>query len=230
MFSLTFFPRRHPALLFGAVLVAGVAASGVALDRLAREAPVALAPDTSSSEQRVQRALAHVRASWEVRQLAQWVIQNQDNRHAPFLVVDKAQARLYAFDAQGELLASTDVLLGALQGDMPEAAATPAGRFTAQDRGGPLARLVWANAETELELYGSRSHQTPGRADWRLASDRAEDKRISDGSLHVAPQFFREHLAGLRGRASTLYVLPETVPRLRTASTTRGAAVPRRPS
>ena len=224
-------PRRHPALLFGALLVLGVAGSGVALDRLADAAPTPFShPASSTPEQRVQRALATVRASWEVRQLAQWVIENQDNRHAPFLVVDKSQARLYAFDERGDLVASSDVLLGTLRSDDVEAAATPAGRYTAQDRGGPMARLVWANAETERERYGARSGpQTPGRAGWRLASDRLEDKRISDGSLHVAPDFFREHLAGLRGRPSTLYVLPEAVPRLRMASTTRPAPI-RRPS
>jgi hypothetical protein len=214
--------------MFGAVLVMAVLGSGAALDRLAREQPLSPHAATSST-QHVQRALAAARASWEVRQLAQWVVQTQDHGLAPFVVVDKAQARIYAFAADGDLLASSDVLLGALRSDDAQAAATPAGRFTAQDRGGSVARLVWASPEAELELFGTRTHQTPGRSAWRLASDRTDDKRISDGSLHVAPEFFREHLARLRGHPSILYVLPETAPSLRVADGQRIAPI-RRPS
>lgn len=53
-------------------------------------------------------------------------------------------------------------------------------------------------------------HSDPARE--RLASDDVEDKRISDGSLHVAGQFYREHLSPLQGRASIAYVLPEVLP------------------
>jgi hypothetical protein len=61
-------------------------------------------------------------------------------------------------------------------------------------------------------LYAAPSAASPGRAQQRLASGRVEDKRISDGSLHVAGDFYREHLAPLHGRASVAYVLPEASP------------------
>jgi hypothetical protein len=42
-----------------------------------------------------------------------------------------------------------------------------------------------------------------------------EDRRISDGSLHVPPEFFRQYLDHLRGQRSVAYVLPERLEPLR---------------
>lgn len=146
----------------------------------------------------------------EVRQLARRAVVSQDHRGLPFLVVDKARARLFAFDSQGELLASTPVLLGASHGDDPGVAATPAGRFEAyRPWQAPDGGLRWVSPRGELLLRGDASILTPGRARQRLASPQLEDRRISDGSLHVPPEFFREHLDRLRGQRSVAYVMPE---------------------
>ncbi len=182
--------------------------------------------------------LARERASPEVQQLAQWAVDSQDPAGLPFVVIDKARARLFTFDAGGRLLASAPVLLG----DGP-AAATPAGRFVAAtwlsilDDG-----IVWTNADAALSLHGVPSGVSPGHGAQRLASDDVEDKRISDGSLHVAGQFYRDYLSPLKGQASIAYVLPEVVP-MRDVSSTfetapifkftqlpRAQAVARRPS
>jgi hypothetical protein len=188
--------------------------------------------------------LARERASPEVEHVARWAVDSRDHRGLPFIVVDKARARLFAFDAGGRLLASAPVLLGASRGDGPAAdAATPAGRFVAAS-GLPVHgdAIMWINSDAALSLHGIPSQTSPGRAAQRLASGILEDKRISDGSLHVAGQFYRDYLRPLQGQASIAYVLPEVHPARDVfnsvvtglgsgvAQSTRSQALARRPS
>lgn len=218
---------RTPALLFGVALVSGVVALGALLDELARDPPPSAA---AAAPAQVRHALDRAQASQEVTRLAQWVVASRDHAGRPFLIVDKLQARLFAFDAHGRLLAGTAVLLGAARSDDAEPAATPAGRFvTDLGPAAPEARLAWVNGQARLQLHGTPSVLTPGRAAWRLASASAEDKRISDGSLHVPPEFFRDHLHMLRNRLSIAYVLPETAQALRVVHAP-DRRHPRRPS
>lgn len=161
----------------------------------------------------LHRDLARERASPEVRQVAQWVVDTQDHEGMPFVVVDKERARLFAFDARGTLLSSTPVLLGAQRGDAAAAPATPAGRFTTDTWRSALAEgVVWVRGDVALELFAVPSAASPGRGKQRLQSDRVDDKRISDGSLHVPDDFYRHYLAPLRGQTSVAYVLPELTP------------------
>lgn len=161
----------------------------------------------------VQADLARARASANVRQVAQWAIDSGDHAGLPFVVVDKELARLFAFDAAGRLQASAPVLLGAARGDAPEVPATPAGRFVIDTwQSSVKGTVVLVNGEVTLPLYALPSPASPGRALERLASDRVEDKRISDGSLHVASDFYRQFIQPLRGQTGVAYVLPEVLP------------------
>jgi hypothetical protein len=158
--------------------------------------------------------LARERASPDVERIAAWAIASRDHAGLPFLVVDKAKAMLFTFAGDGRLAASAPILLGASRADGPAAAgATPAGRFVAATwlsiRG---EGMVWINADAALTLHGIPSGISPGRAPQRLASADLDDKRISDGSLHVAGDFYRNHLSALRGQVSIAYVLPEVLP------------------
>lgn len=176
----------------------------VAMIDAAPDAPVAALRDD----------LARYRASLDVERVARWAIESRDHAGLPFLVVDKARAKLFAFDPGGRLVASAPVLLGASRADGPAAAgATPAGRFVAATwlsmRGDGI---VWINADAALTLHGIPSGISPGRGMQRLASADFEDKRISDGSLHVAGEFYRDHLSALKGQVSIAYVLPEVLP------------------
>jgi hypothetical protein len=161
----------------------------------------------------LQTDLARAGASPEVTRVARWAIDSEDHFGLPFIIVDKANARLFSFDPTGRLSASAPVLLGASRGDGPRApAATPAGRFVAAtwlSMGGD--GIVWINADAALSLFGIPSGISPGRGMQRLASNDLQDKRISDGSLHVAGQFYRDHLDPLKNQASIVYVLPEVV-------------------
>lgn len=195
------------ATLFHSGLIAALVGFGLYFDHAAiQEAPVATArPDTESG-------LSRHAASPDVRRLVRWVLAAQDHENLPFLVVDKVNARIYAFDPEGRLRAAAPVLLGAGRGDHDQAPATPAGRFVAASLEVPRGAIVWANATSLLELHAVPSPRSPGRGTERLASADAKDKRISEGSLHVAADFYRGHLDGLRSGASVVYVLPETTP------------------
>jgi hypothetical protein len=158
--------------------------------------------------------LAREHASPDVEHIAQWTVETRDHAGLPFVVVDKAKARLFAFDASGRLLASAPVLLGASRADGPAApAATPAGRFVAATWLSVHGhRIVWINGDAAVSLHGIPSGVSPGRGTQRLASNDVGDKRISDGSLHVAGQFYRDYLTPLEAQASVVYVLPEVLP------------------
>jgi hypothetical protein len=181
---------------------------GLFFDHVAFDAP----PDEPAAT--VGSALAREHASTAVQQVVRWAIEAQDHAGLPFVVIDKARAMLFAFDPSGRLIGGAPVLLGASRTDGPAAeGATPAGRFVAATwlsmKGD---RLVWINADAAVTLHGVPSNASPGRAARRLASAEVEDKRISDGSLHVSGEFYREHLLALKGQVSIAYVLPEVVP------------------
>src|SRR5688572_9223 len=62
------------------------------------------------------------RASPDARHIADWVVHSRNNtaedeRRLPFVILDKADARIYLFDAQGKLRAAAAALLGLGVGD-----------------------------------------------------------------------------------------------------------------
>jgi hypothetical protein len=200
-------PHRlwQPAFLFSATLLAALLGFGLFFDHLSHRPTTFDELDlTPSTDEDGYPSVA-------VARHARWAVESQDHRGLPFLVIDKARARLFAFDGQGRLRGSAPVLLGSARSDMAVAPATPAGRFVAEPRRpGPGGSLVWMNGETELQLHSPDFWLAPGRALHRLASSLPEDKRISDGSLHVPPAFFQQYLRPLRSQRSVAYVLPET--------------------
>jgi hypothetical protein len=203
------FPRlpllHHPAALFSAALLTLVLGFGVFFDHLAHTRPQL---QFSALEARLGVDSGFTPSS--VRRLVRWALATHDHRGLPFIVIDKAQARLFAFDAEGRLQASTPVLLGAMKGDSAAVPATPAGRFIADpQRSGAARGLVWQGGLGELVLHEPDSNAAPGHSARRLASAVVDDKRISDGSLHVPPAFFQDFIRPLLGRASVAYVLPE---------------------
>lgn len=194
--------------IFYTALIALVVAFGVYFDRAA--ATVDLGAETAA----VQAAdLARVPPSDNVRQVAKWAIDSGDHGGLPFVVVDKELARLFAFDPAGRLKASAPVLLGAVRGDAPEVPATPAGRFVVDTWQSSLkGAVVLVSGNVALSLYALPSPASPGRGLERLASNNVEDKRISDGSLHVAGDFYWQFIEPLRGQTGIAYVLPEVLP------------------
>lgn len=162
-----------------------------------------------------------------IGEFAAWVRSTSDNQDRPFIVVDKVNAKLFVFDADGRLSHETPVLLGAARGDKSapgvgnkklsdirlEERTTAAGRFTGQ-RGRNLTgeAIVWIDYNSALAIHRVRPASpggTKGRAA-RLASASALDKRVSYGCVNVPVDFFESVIAPLfeEGKAM-VYILPE---------------------
>jgi hypothetical protein len=189
------------ARLFPAGLLAVLVGFGLYFDRAA-----SFGAAMEDSVAALDGELERESASPGVRQVAQWAVATQDHAGLPFIVVDKLEARIYAFDPQGRLRGNAPVMLEASPGDEATAPATPAGRFVADTFASARSgAIVWVNADTQLALRALPS--APARSLQRLAS-----APIAEGSLHVAADFYRECLEGLQSQPSIAYVLPETVP------------------
>lgn len=166
--------------------------------------------------------------SIDTRQMTEWVLASADHQGQPFAIVDKKDARLFVFGANGRLLGSTPALLGQTPGDqglndiegrapaqlLPAERTTPAGRF-ASEPGHNLQgeAVVWFNYEAALAIHRLRPAPAHERRPQRLQSGTPEDNRISLGCVIVAPSFYDTVVAPLLGRQrGVVYVLPETRP------------------
>lgn len=160
----------------------------------------------------------------------------------PFAIVDKRQATLSVYDADGQLVGRTPALLGLTPGDTePESArgkapsalktherVTPAGRFEAvPGRNLSGERVVWFDYEANLAIHRLRPAPATQQRPERLASARLEDRRITLGCVVVDPDFFdRVVLPTLGGGKSLVYILPERDPRVAGSAGTARAAAP----
>jgi hypothetical protein len=146
----------------------------------------------------------------------------------PFAVVDKPNARLFVFAADGHLVGSTPVLLGLTRGDAPSAPdiaqrlrstgipveqrTTPAGRFDAlPGRNDRNEAIVWVDYGAALAIHRLRPAPPAERRPQRLASPGVDDNRISLGCIVVPELFYDTVVAPHLGRQrSVVYVLPDS--------------------
>lgn len=143
----------------------------------------------------------------------------------PFVVIDKRAARLHVFDAQARPVDNTAVLLGSATGDdsapgvgnkplsqvLPEERTTPAGRFAGQ-RGRNLGGedIVWIDYDAAVSMHRVRANNPKEHRLQRLASETAEDNRISFGCVNIPAAFFDTHIAPtFATQRAMVYVLPE---------------------
>ena len=165
----------------------------------------------------------------EARQLADWVLDSNNNRRLPFLIVDKKAAMVFAFHADGLLRGAAPVLLGMAVGDdsvpgigqrklstiRPEERTTPAGRFVAAlDRNLHGADILWIDYDAAISLHRVVTTSPQERRAERLASPSPLDNRISYGCINVPVKFF-DHVVkpafkGNKDNKGIVYVLPET--------------------
>jgi hypothetical protein len=163
------------------------------------------------------------RPSTEVRQMANWVTASGDSKKMSFVIVDKQGAKVYVFDAAGQLKATAPALLGSAIGDhtvpgigdkplaqvLPEEKTTPAGRFVAEvgmsTRGEDV---VWVDYDAAVSMH--RVLKVPERLE-SLASPSVEDNRMSFGCINLPPQFYENVLRPTVDHGgAVIYVLPET--------------------
>jgi len=163
-------------------------------------------------------------ASPEVLDTVQWVAASKDNAGLPFVVVDKVNARVYAFNPLGQLQATAPVLLGMGVGDKalvsqdapmsampPEKRITPAGRYPSRlvtDNHGKTVLLI--DGENLITMHIVVKGTPAQRRAERLASVSTADNRISFGCINVPPGFFTTVVdPDFRPKKGVVYILPE---------------------
>jgi hypothetical protein len=170
--------------------------------------------------------------------VADWVVHSgdnragenkaDDNRRLPFVILDKTDARIYLFDAQGKLRAAAPALLGLGIGDTsfagigdrslssirPADRTTPAGRFVgfmghafvtnpkrAED-------VLWVDYKGGVSIH--RVVKSVNRLH-RMATPTPKDNRISFGCINVPVKFYEDAVRPtFKESNGIIYVLPET--------------------
>jgi hypothetical protein len=163
--------------------------------------------------------------------LLKQVLATQDHGAAPFIIIDKRRARLWVLDERGRALGSTPVLLGLAVGDttvpgvgdkplaevLPSERTTPAGRFGLEpgiNLGGE--DILWVDYDAGVSLHRVRATNAAERRLQRLATETADDNRISYGCINVPAAFYdrliHPRFASLPAGRAAVYVLPEQLP------------------
>lgn len=207
-------------VLIGLALLALVMPPGtlVPANATQRAVPLAATPPRLAE-------LGDAEASSDLRLMANWIARSGDHAAMPFVVIDKRAAHLYVFDAQARLLDHTAVLLGSAQGDdsvpgigdkaiadvLPEERTTPAGRFAGQ-RGLNIdgEDVVWVDYDAAVSMHRVRANNPKEHRLQRLATETADDNRISYGCINIPASFFDAHIAPtFATQRAAVYVLPE---------------------
>lgn len=184
------------------------------------------APPPPPSKRVVHSEFGSEFVSPETRQTADWIIQSGDNKSLPYAIIDKVNARLYVFKAQGQLLGSAPVLLGLAHGDdsvpgigdrklstiRPEERTTPAGRFVASlDKDIHGEEVLWIDYDSAVALHRVVTSNPKEKRLARLASQNPEDRRISYGCINVPLNFYDQVVSpAFTGSNGIAYILPET--------------------
>jgi hypothetical protein len=168
------------------------------------------------------------RLTADARAVASWVVGEGDAHGLPFLIVDKRQATVFAFDPAGHLLGGAPALLGLARGDdsvpgigerkiadiQPHERTTPAGRFAAELGNNSHGEdILWVDYEDAVSMHRVRPVKASERRLQRLASPTPADNRISYGCINIPPGFFDGVVKPLFvPRNGIVYVLPDTKP------------------
>jgi hypothetical protein len=164
-------------------------------------------------------------ASDDARQVADWVVASGDNRRLFFVILDKANTKVFVFEPSGKLRGATPVLIGAARGDdsvtgiggrpiaqvEPHERTTPAGRFLAEPGRNTLGEdVVWVDYEAAVSMHRVRALEPKERRLERLASPTTDDNRISYGCINMPVEFFENVLKpAFNASYGVVYVLPE---------------------
>jgi hypothetical protein len=210
--------RLYCCLLFVSAVMLMVQGEGQAAAAKSREAA------------KVERRLKHsapapreITMSEDVRLVADWILRNDRQLGRPFIIADKTNGSLFAFKANGEMVAKGRALYGAVRTDemtqeqadktwdeMVEAdKITPAGIFSAHGYVSP----AYGDSIRFAEYANSNLliHRAP--AEWRrknLQAPKADRIRVTYGCINVLPEFLDKALLPVFSGESTIFILPET--------------------
>jgi hypothetical protein len=162
--------------------------------------------------------------SRNAQQVANWVVDSGDNRGMPFIIVDKMDARVFVFDANGQLRGAARCLLGLERGDASfdignralsqmrrEEETTPAGRFVASIGVNEHGKdMLWVDYDHGISLHRVITSNPKERRLERLSTSTPLDKRISHGCINVPAKFYDNVVKPtFTGTSGIVYVLPE---------------------
>lgn len=189
-------------------------------------APAAIEAQPVAAHRPKRANFERERASHEARHVADWVVDSGDNRSMPFVIVDKTDAKVFVFDADGRLRGAAPALLGLARGDdavpgigdralssiRPEERTTPAGRFVAElGRNLRGDEILWVDYDGAISMHRVITTNPKERRLQRLASPTPLDKRISYGCINVPAKFYENVVhPAFTGTNGIVYVLPET--------------------
>lgn len=177
-------------------------------------------------------------ASVDVRAIASRAFESGDARGRPVAIVDKKNARIFIFGADGVLRGTTPVLLGLAIGNestpdigkkaggyiLPNERTTPAGRFDSEPgHNNKGEAIVWVDYDAAFAIHRLRPAHRAERRPERLASPTPDDNRISQGCVIVSGAFYDQVVAPTLGRQrGVVYVLPDLPQSLASTDTPAG--------
>ena len=160
----------------------------------------------------------------EILRFAQAVVMYDDAKGKVFAIIDKPGARLWVFDAHGQLTDTSPVLVGQAAGDLapadigtrplskvkPHEKITPAGRFAAEAGHNIKGEdITWLDYDQALSIHRVRNVPGESRAK-RLNTPGIDDNRISFGCINVPASFYDRYVKPVIGsQAAPIYILPE---------------------
>lgn len=156
-------------------------------------------------------------------ELAGWVVASRDSHNYPFAIIDKRNAQILVFGADGRLRGAAPGLFGSAVGDhtAPGIAGlalreipgrdrtTPAGRFVGGY--GPsidAGRVLWVDYESAVSIHPVIGSPAERRLE-RLASPTPNDNRVTHGCINVSPEFYERIIQPTFARGGVFYVLPD---------------------
>ena len=177
----------------------------------------------------VKQALsASENPSFESQKMKDWIIKTGNNNGLPFVILDKKEAKVFVFQADGQMIGAEPALIGSAIGDhsvpgigerklsaiLPQERTSPAGRFVASlDRNLQNREILWVDYDAAISLHAVITSDIKERRAERLATPTPLDNRISYGCINVSSGFFKNVIhPTFFGTNGIVYILPETRP------------------
>ena len=178
-----------------------------------------------SSKKAVKPAEVEPEPPATVSRMANWVARSGDNQDMPFVIIDKAAARVFVYGPDGELRGQTPALIGLTPGDdavpgvgdrelsdiPPEDRTTPAGRFVGGY--GPAdggRRVLWVDYATAISIHPVVTTNAAEKRVERLKSPEVDDNSITFGCINVSRKFYTNIVRpAFKETNGVFYVLPD---------------------
>jgi len=176
----------------------------------------------------VPRPVPEMTPSESASRVMGWISAEHDNGSMPYIIIDKQNASLMLFKANGEPVGQTPVLIGVGVGDDsspgvgaknlseigPAERTTPAGRFVAKfGKAFGHTRVLWVDYANSVALHAVITTNKKEHRVARLLSPTPDDNRISFGCINVGTSFYTKHVRALFQKAGgVVYILPDTKP------------------